>query len=145
MLTITFANNNTSFRPGDEIAGTARWQLGEAPKHVEISIGWSTRGKGTQDSETVATTAVDNPMAQGEHGFRFTAPGEPHSFSGKLISMIWSIELLVEPSDETERVEIVIAPEAREIELPTVTPLPSPDTQQGGSFFQKLLSRTPQR
>jgi hypothetical protein len=118
MLRLTFANNNTSFRPGDQIAGTARWDCPEAPKHVEISLGWSTRGKGTEDSETVATVSVENPVTRGEHGFRFIAPGEPHSFSGKLISLIWSVELLIEPGDEIERVEIVIAPDAREIELP---------------------------
>ncbi len=144
MLQLTFANNNTAFRPGDEIAGTARWQCAEPPEHVEISLGWSTRGKGTEDSETIDTFEVANPMAQGESGFRFTAPGEPHSFSGKLISVIWAIELLVEPSEETERVEIIIAPEAREIELPALAAAPVLP-QQAGSFFQKLLSRTPQR
>lgn len=145
MLQITFANHNTSFRPGDEIAGTARWQCPEPPKHAELCLGWTTRGKGTQDSETVETITFANPMAHGEHGFRFTAPAQPHSFSGKLISLIWSVELFVEPGEETERVEIVIAPDAREIELPAIAPDPHAPAEQARSFFQQLFPKTPKR
>lgn len=142
---IALAEHRTAFRPGDEIAGTARWQSAEPPKHVEISLCWSTRGKGTQDTGATATVVVENPTAHGEHAFRFTAPAEPHSFSGKLISLLWSVELLVEPGGEPERVEIVIAPGAREIELPSIAPDANAFPQQAGSFFQKLLGRTPQR
>ena len=81
MLQITIANDRTHFSPGDEIAGTARWQLDEPPAQLDIHLCWSTRGKGDADSEIVSTVSVPNPMAGGESPFRFTAPGEPHSFS----------------------------------------------------------------
>lgn len=144
MLHITLTGQRTAFQPGDEIAGTATWRCAEPPNRVEICLGWHTSGKGTRDSETVATEVVPNPAASGQHTFRFTAPAQPHSFSGRLISLVWSVELIVDPSEEVERVEVVIAPDTREIELPVFTP-PEQPLEQAGSFLKKLLSRAPQR
>lgn len=144
MLHLTLASHRTAFQPGDEITGTATWRSSEAPKRVEICLGWHTSGKGTRDNETVATEIVPNPGANGQHPFRFTAPAQPHSFSGRLISLVWSVSLIVDPGEETKRVEVVIAPGEREIELPRFTP-PEQPLEQAGSFIKKLLSRMPQR
>ena len=141
MLHLQIANDRTNFSPGDEIAGSARWQCAEAPERIEIHLCWTTRGKGTPDSGIATTVAVESPVAQGEHAFRFIAPGEPHSFSGKLISLVWMIEAVTSEDDENANVEIVIAPEGREIELPQLDESNFPQAAQAASLLDKFLPR----
>lgn len=143
MLQISLPDSRTAFSPGEEIIGTARWQRPGPPRGLAVSLGWFTRGKGTEDHETVTTTAIDAPLAQGEFAFRFTAPASPHSFSGKLVSLIWAIELADDSADQPTRVELVIAPDAREIELPRIQPDSLPLPEQARSGLQKFFARTP--
>jgi hypothetical protein len=44
-------------------------------------------------------------------------PLAPYSFSGKLISLIWGLELVLEPSQETARFEFTLSPTGEEIML----------------------------
>jgi hypothetical protein len=44
-------------------------------------------------------------------------PWGPYSFSGKLISLIWAFELIALPSEDSIRQEIVIGPDAREVQI----------------------------
>lgn len=125
-LRLGLRENRTAFKPGDEIAGAAIWECDTAPKLAEVRLCWYTRGKGSEDTETVEKTTFDAPAAGDTRTFSFRAPSAPYSFSGKLISLIWAVELVIEPGNESERVDIVIAPEAREIELPDDVPQPSP-------------------
>ena len=78
-----------------------------------------TSGKGTSDIGIVTTQSFDHPVAIDERPFHFVAPPEPYSFSGKLISLLWALELVIEPDSVAERQEIVIAPQGKEILLPT--------------------------
>jgi hypothetical protein len=118
MLQVILADNGTNFRPGHTIAGTVRWQFSKPPKRFAVNLGWSTRGKGSEDSEVIDSAIVESPATKGEHAFRFTAPASPYSFSGRLISLVWTLEATTASRDESAVVEIVIAPGGREIELP---------------------------
>jgi hypothetical protein len=44
-------------------------------------------------------------------------PEGPYSFSGKLISLIWALELACSPGSETVRREITVSPTGHEIVL----------------------------
>jgi hypothetical protein len=68
----------------------------------------------------VQTKRIDNPGALGSDPFSFTLPPGPYSFSGRLISLIWALELTCTPSHETVRKEIVVSPTGREILLTSV-------------------------
>lgn len=116
-LKIGTYENKTQYRPGEEVAGRALWMLDEPPKAVEVRLFWYTEGKGTQDVELIDSVRFDRPSERGEEDFRFTLPGEPYSFSGKLISLIWALELVALPSDETERLPITVSPTGHEIFL----------------------------
>jgi len=116
-LRILLEGKRTGFRPGDEIKGRAEWSLDAPPEKVEVHLCWLTRGKGTEDMEVVRVETC-GPTPNGQREFTFRAPNEPYSFSGQLISLIWAVELVIEPADQCERVEITIGPEAREIVLP---------------------------
>ena len=116
-LRLGLRENRTAFAPGETIAGAADWTWGEAPGEAEVRLCWLTQGKGTEDAELVETITFANPRATDLRQFSFVAPAAPYSFSGKLISLIWAVEVVLQPDDLSERVEIIIAPDGREVLL----------------------------
>lgn len=114
-LQIGLRENCTAFSPGEEIAGAVLWELASAPQEAELRLLWFTRGKGTDDLAVVETVHFKDPQPGDTRPFTLRAPAAPYSFSGKLISVIWALELIVEPGDHWERVEITVAPEHREV------------------------------
>lgn len=110
-------DNRTEFRPGEEIAGAAGWQLDQAPQSVEVRLFWYTRGKGTEDVGVVDTVRFEQPQREEARPFRFVAPAEPYSFSGTLISLLWALELVVQPGQDSSRLELTLSPTGKEILL----------------------------
>jgi hypothetical protein len=92
--------------------------MDQTPTEAGVHLCWFTRGKGTEDAEVVIEQKFDNPQANDTRPFSFRAPDQPYSFSGQLISLIWAVELALDPGGHCERAEITIGPEGREIELP---------------------------
>lgn len=119
-LRIELPDNRTTFSPGETIAGTASWRLDTRPEGVELNLVWSTRGKGTQDVEIVQTVPFADPQATDTRPFTITLPAAPYSFSGQLISLLWTLELNVDPGDQCEPLEIIIAPAGQEVLLPRI-------------------------
>jgi hypothetical protein len=119
-LSINFGQDRVAFEPGEEVAGTAFWRLDQPPRALELRLFWFTRGKGTEDAGVAETVRFDQPMPEETRAFRFRLPEAPYSFSGTLISLIWALELVVEPSKEVVRREITIAPGGREVRLDRV-------------------------
>jgi hypothetical protein len=115
-------DNQTAFRPGDVIEGAALWEMDAAPESAELRLVWSTRGKGTEDSEVIATESFAAPKAGDTRTFKLQLPAAPYSFNGQLISLIWAVELVINPGGHFDRIEVVVAPGGREIVLPKVTP-----------------------
>jgi len=60
---------------------------------------------------------IANPDRAGNRSFRFRVPRGPYSFSGKLITLAWAVELVVLPSGETERLDLLVGPQPIEVEL----------------------------
>lgn len=116
-LTIETAGGRRAFRPGDRIEGTASWYLEKDPRSVDLRLFWYTQGKGTQDVEIVQEVPFDNPGAVDSRAFSVEVPLAPYSFSGKLISLVWALELVAEPGGETGRLEITVSPTGVEILL----------------------------
>ena len=114
-LSLTPVDGRTSRKPGETVEFSALWALEKKPASVEARLFWFTRGKGTEDVGLIATQAVPSPELAGEQVFRFTLPDAPYSFSGKLISLLWAVELVA--GDQVMRCEFVLAPEGREIAL----------------------------
>jgi hypothetical protein len=61
-----------------------------------------------------------SPLLEETRSFRFRLPEAPYSFSGKLISLVWALELVLEPSKEVTRREIIVAPGGQEVHLDSV-------------------------
>ena len=108
----------TSLEPGSELRGRVDWWAeGGSVESVLVSLLWYTEGKGTEDVRVVEQVRVDPPSVQGDRAFSFRLPDFPWSFSGTLVSLVWAVEASLEPDGAVERVILVSAPGAREIEL----------------------------
>ena len=106
-----------NFEPGEEIEIFAEWELDKEPQSIEFRLVWNTAGRGTTDIEIAQTVPFATPLANDSRRFPITLPGSPYSFSGKLISLIWAMELVAFPSDASTRTEITIAPGGSEVLL----------------------------
>jgi len=118
-IEIELDDGRTSFRPGEELAGSVLWDLseGEPVASAEVRLVWFTRGRGDRDSGIVAAEELAGPQAVDRRLFRFTLPAGPYSVSGKLVSIVWAVEVVLEPGSRAARTEIVVSPTGREILL----------------------------
>ncbi len=116
-LTIHIEGDKTSFLPGEEVTGTVSWQLSEPAEQISLNLLWHTSGKGDSDAEITETVNFASPSNKDSRPFRLRLPDSPYSFSGKLISLGWALEILVEPSEESMRLDIIVSPSGKEIIL----------------------------
>ena len=98
------------YLPGETLVGAAGWSLSKAPKSAEVRLFWHTHGKGTQDVCVVATVPLANPASQEVRSFEIALPTGPWSVDGRLVSLVWGLELVLEPGGRNVRRELVIAP-----------------------------------
>jgi hypothetical protein len=108
------------FRPGDTVSGRARWSLESPPRVVMARLFWRTSGRGTADLKVVDEVRFESPAARGEQPFRFKLPASPYSFSGKLISLVWAVEVVTEPSDTSAHEDFVLSATGREVTLAAI-------------------------
>ena len=106
-----------AYVPGETISGTVSWRLDAPADGVEVRLFWYTRGKGTTDVQVVKAQHFDSAGTSGKRSFRFVLPEEPYSFSGKLVSLIWALEAVIQPGDRSQRLELVVGPGAQEVVL----------------------------
>jgi len=116
-LVVELENGRTVYRPGDTISGRVRWRRDDEVRSAEVRLGWFTQGKGTSDGALAETMTTEHLAPQGTLPFRFVLPEGPWSFSGALITLAWTIELVLEPGNEVASTEILLAPAGSEIRL----------------------------
>ena len=124
-LKIDVDNARTTFEPGEELTGRAVWQLDQPARALELRLFWFTRGTGTEDAGIAQTIRFEQPLNQETRAFRFALPQAPYSFSGKLICLVWALELVVEPSREVTRQELIVAPGCQEVRLESIASEPA--------------------
>jgi hypothetical protein len=121
-LKIALHEDKTAFAPREMIRGVIEWNLDSNPRCLDLSLFWYTAGRGTRDVGMVHHVSFDSPGAHGSKEFSFTLPDGPFSVSGKLVSVIWAVELTCSPGSETTRREITLSPTGKEILLGSVPP-----------------------
>ena len=114
-LKIEIKAEQTFFKPGQIISGNVQWCCSEVPYKASIQLLWYTEGKGDEDIGLAEEMRLENLQASDSRWFEFQAPIGPYSFSGKLISLTWALEL--QAGKECVRKEIVISPTGNEILL----------------------------
>ena len=117
MLAIRTNDGGTWFRPGEALRGTVSWHLEEDAEELEVRLFWYTTGKGSRDVEVVEIKHLAQPEISGTRDFEFRVPRGPYSFSGKLITLAWAIELVALPEGETERLDVKIGPQPVEVDI----------------------------
>jgi hypothetical protein len=115
-LAIELAQGRTAYLPGDTVAGEVAWRLDAAPAAAELRLFWHTQGKGETDQEIVETLPFAAPLAEDRRPFEVRLPAGPWSFSGKLVTLLWALELVVEGEGATHT-EIVVSPTGRALAL----------------------------
>lgn len=120
-MTIEIQDGANAFLPGEMVAGTASWQLDRPAETAELRLFWYTQGKGDQDVGVVSAVPFANPGLQDRRIFRVRLPEGPYSFSGQLISLVWALELVMEPGSRASRTEITVSPTRREILIAPAT------------------------
>jgi hypothetical protein len=116
-LRIATTGNGTWFHPGGTLDGAISWEIAPGAAALELRLFWYTSGKGTEEAEIVDSLRVERPETAGERPFRFDLPEGPCSFSGRLITLRWALELVLEPSEEVERLDLLVAPRPVEIDI----------------------------
>jgi hypothetical protein len=118
MFQLSTTDGRTAFEPGEAIEVTAEWQLENEAESIELRLVWFTRGKGDTDVSVVERVPFEFPSLSETRTATLQLPLAPYSFSGKLVSLCWSIELVADDDDDkSHRLDITIAPGAREVLL----------------------------
>ncbi|MGY8688574.1 MAG: hypothetical protein ACKVHP_12685 [Verrucomicrobiales bacterium] len=109
----------TVFGPGETVGGEVRWSLDQVPKSAKLQLFYYIEGKGTRDVELHAKEKFATPLAQNARPFPFQLPKAPWSFSGKLVSVRWALELIIDasPKDDVVRLDLVVSPTGEEIDI----------------------------
>jgi len=116
-LRVETHENRIAYSPGETIAGLVTWALEKTPERIEVRLMWYTQGKGDRDLEVADSVEFESPAQADAQIFKFVAPTSPYSFSGRLISLQWALEVVAGRGVEPVRLDIVIAPNSREIDL----------------------------
>lgn len=118
-IEIGLEGGRTGYRPGDEVVGGVAWAIedGEPPESAEVRLVWFTRGKGDVDSALVASAEFPSPGRLDRRELSLRLPEGPYSFVGNLVSLVWAVEVVVEPGSRAERLEIVVSPTVEVIRL----------------------------
>ncbi len=117
MMNLELADGKTSYRPGEAVEGVAFWELDAPPESVEVRLYWQTQGKGMVDLEVVTSVLFEEIGPRDRKPFRIELPDRPYSCSGKLVSIVWGVELVSEPEGEAASVKIVVSPTGQEVRL----------------------------
>lgn len=116
-MSVQLDGGRSAFAPGERVEGQASWELPEPPRALEVRLFWSTSGRGDGDQEVVAVEEVPSPGASGWVRFGFVLPPGPYSFSGRLVSLAWSIELVAPHEKIAGGIALVVGPEGREVRI----------------------------
>ncbi len=92
---IELDRDDARYRPGETVVGAVEWSFPEGPNGAALCLRWRAEGKGTPDAGAPIAVQFEDPRATDRRAFRVTLPIMPYSFSGKVLSIVWRVELMV--------------------------------------------------
>lgn len=136
---ITLNVGRRDLRPFETVSGRVEWRLEEVPKDLELRLCWFTRGRGTEESETVEALPLGD-TASGGRDFSFELPGEPWSMDGPLISIVWALEVVAKKQGGLGLEELVVSPDRKARKLGEVSEPRS--TGKAAKWLKRFTPRT---
>ena len=109
---ITLSVELKDLRPFESVTGRVEWRLEEVPKELELRLCWFTRGPVAEESETVEVLRLGD-TASGACEFSFVLPGEPWSVDGRLIGIVWAVEVVAKKLGGIALEELVVSPDRK--------------------------------
>ena len=109
-LQLILPDNRTSFEPGESIQVLAEWMLEPSVTAIELRLMWTTSGKGGTDQQIVQRWPFENPTLRESKIVDVKLPDSPYSFSGKLISLSWTFELIAQPFGTSVKAGFILSP-----------------------------------
>lgn len=82
------------FLPNERVTGHVYWDLERAPRWLEVRLVWHTEGKGTSEYVTIGRERLRDLAAQDRRDFSFTLPDMPYTYHGRIVSILWSVDLV---------------------------------------------------
>jgi hypothetical protein len=105
------------FVPGEILIGELTWDFDRDDAGIEIHLIWRTSGKGTTDTKKLTVHRIERAGCSGKQTFSFPLPLGPCSFSGRLITVSWTIEAQMTGADTKYTRDIVLSPTRQELVL----------------------------
>ncbi|MBG85963.1 MAG: hypothetical protein CMO80_03560 [Verrucomicrobiales bacterium] len=115
-LVIQLDPGRREFRPGETLSLIVGWQLDTQPESAEARLFWHTEGKGSGDIQIVETDVLHQPKMSEERKIGFQLPNAPYSYNGRLVSIKWAVELVVEPGSHSKLVEFSLSADGRALQ-----------------------------
>lgn len=116
-ITLTLDRPEARYLPGEEVRGTVEWSLENDPARLEVVLFWYSEGKGSPDTHTAASEVWEQPGIQGKRPFALKLPMAPHSFSGKLVTLRWAVEVYCRKPKLVEHLDLSMSPDGEPILL----------------------------
>lgn len=117
MIEVEIDASRTAFEPGDTVTGSASWDLPGPPSSLDVCLVWIAKGAGaTQQDGVAARVPIEGAGSRDTRTFALLAPDGPYSYTGKLLTISWAVELQAEPGGRSARTELVIAPGGHALE-----------------------------
>jgi hypothetical protein len=117
-LLLQIHKDQSTFAPGDELAGVVTWLADTPPKSIDVRLLWQTAAQGHTDVHSVDALQINHPPREGRQEFRFTLPEGPCSLNGKLVTLTWAIEASI--PGLSQRAEFILSPAGTPIALAPV-------------------------
>jgi hypothetical protein len=92
---IKLDRDDARYRPGEAVSGAVEWSFPAVPNGAALCVRWRAEGKGSPDAGSPIAVQFEDARAIDGRAFRVVLPSMPYSFSGKVLSIVWRVELVV--------------------------------------------------
>ena len=110
-IAMQLLDERSAYQPGERVRVHVSWSLSEQPRDIRANLFWFTQGKGTTDTVVVESLTAPVVNLVGEWSFEFSLPAAgPFSYSGRLLSVCWAIEVIAEKRCGFARQDLIVSP-----------------------------------
>jgi hypothetical protein len=113
---ITLRNSDNRVKPNGRVEGVVSWDPASAPAWLELRLVWHTEGKGTREVMVVGRVPLTDVRVANQRTFSFTLPAMPYTYHGRILSIMWSVDLfgpsrrLLQREEQLATQPIVVSP-----------------------------------